>query len=355
MATPTATAGSSIDLDRAYALVPGIRVVPRRAGEVQIGTEPPRCVVLHHAPENAPRILRGLAGGVIAGELVHRYGGDPRIWTSLLRDLVQAGLLTPAIPPTPLSPSLQPERACLVHRHGPATADRLMRARQDSLVVVRGAGRLAGSIAALLAASGVGQVHQRPDGRPTTAGQPAAPGPGAVTGPAWHAPPTVWLHEPPPQLRPELVVLAGQRPPDPAVAAQMVSDRVPHLAVQVGLSKAVIGPLVLPGRSSCLGCADRTRADADPGWPRVAAALQAEAVVPPSLLAEAAAGLAVEQALDHLDGVRQPETVNGTLDRLVYGASVRRRSWTPHRDCGCRLIAADDAPAAGRRDRPLER
>ncbi len=313
-------------------------MVPRRAGELQIGTEPPRCVVLHRAPENAAQILSGLAGGAVAGELVRRCGGDPMIWAGLLHELVQSGLLTPSGPALPLPPSLQPERASLAHQHGPVTADRLMSARQDALVVVRGIGQVAGSIAAQLAAAGVGRVHQRPDGRPTTAGQPAFTGADPAVEPAWRARPTVLVHEPSPQLRPELVVLAGQIPPDLAVAAQMVSDRVPHLAVQVGLTRAVIGLLVLPGRSSCLGCAYRTRADADPAWPRVAAALRAERVVPPSLLAEAAAGLAVEQALEHLDGLRRPETVDGTLDRSAGSASVRRRTWTPHPDCGCRML-----------------
>lgn len=46
-----------------------------------------------------------------------------------------------------------------------------------------------------------------------------------------------------------------------------VSIDAPHLHVGVGHQTAVIGPLVLPGETSCLRCAHLHRRDRDPRWP----------------------------------------------------------------------------------------
>lgn len=46
--------------------------------------------------------------------------------------------------------------------------------------------------------------------------------------------------------------------------------RVPHLPVVLGAGRAVIGPLVRPGRGPCLRCLDHHRATRDPGWARIA-------------------------------------------------------------------------------------
>src|SRR4051794_41466172 len=85
---------------------------------------------------------------------------------------------------------------------------------------------------------------------------------------------------------------------------------VPHLFVQVRETTALIGPLVVPGRSTCWRCVQIARADRDPCWPALAAQLTgAPASVEPAdvSLCTAAASLAVMHALGWLDrdaGVR---------------------------------------------------
>lgn len=64
-----------------------------------------------------------------------------------------------------------------------------------------------------------------------------------------------------------LVVLADRLGVDPAVAAGLMTARLPHLPVVVQDGAGMIGPLVLPGHSSCLRCADLHRCDLDPEWP----------------------------------------------------------------------------------------
>jgi hypothetical protein len=106
----------------------------------------------------------------------------------------------------------------------------------------------------------------------------------------------------------------------------------------------VIGPLVLPGRSSCLRCAHLHRCDRDPAWPALAAQLRS---APPdrleaqdTALTLAVAGLTAVQALAHLDGAAA-QTVDGTLELALPDCLVRRRSWAIHPLCACRGLPSE--------------
>jgi hypothetical protein len=116
-----------------------------------------------------------------------------------------------------------------------------------------------------------------------------------------------------------------------------VAARIPHLAARVVELSGIVGPFVIPGRTSCLRCLDLHRCDRDPAWPRVVA--QAEqrrtgVAACDVTLATQVAALAAQQVLAHLDGF-SPATVDGTIEvSLPYGLA-RRRSWHPHPACGC--------------------
>lgn len=73
----------------------------------------------------------------------------------------------------------------------------------------------------------------------------------------------------------QLLVLADRLVVDPAVRLGLMTAGVPHLPVVVQDGAGVIGPLVLPGHSSCLQCMDLHRSAADPEWPTLAARLAA--------------------------------------------------------------------------------
>jgi hypothetical protein len=68
---------------------------------------------------------------------------------------------------------------------------------------------------------------------------------------------------------PELVVLTDRFAPDPAVVHQLLVARTPHLRVRLVDGSGQIGPLVLPGRTSCLWCEQHHASDADPLWPEL--------------------------------------------------------------------------------------
>lgn len=129
----------------------------------------------------------------------------------------------------------------------------------------------------------------------------------------------------------------------------------PHLAVTVQQYGYQIGPLVVPGATACLGCLDRFRGDADPGWYASAAALAPEQPEPGSprgpggeevSAAGLAAGIAAGQALSFIDGVAQPVTWSAVLQLRTADGHIGVEPLTFHPGCGCQLQAAGVSSAA---------
>ena len=157
-------------------------------------------------------------------------------------------------------------------------------------------------------------------------------------------------------VHPTLAELAprtvGRRAPDFVVLATvgvlgidafMVLDHlaIPHLAVSVRELTGIVGPLVLPGTTSCLHCQDLQRADRDPQWPSMAMQFRqvTDGLRCPATLAALVAATATVQVLSHLDG-DIPASVEGTLEVTLPDWRMRRRSWHRHPDCPCALPAA---------------
>jgi len=360
-------------MTRRYSLVNGARVIPRTPDVLQIGTDPPRCVLVHEAPLGSMDILTSLDGVRTLGQVLTEHDADPLVWHHLVEQLLTAELLTPVDRQLEDSQSISgahllDERSGLVHRHGLAAAARIMQARDDALVVVRGSSLVATSIATVLAAAGVGHVVPEPgparhtatvhgaarrqpadqdaprrtparvdtSAPLTAAAQSLSAAQGVLAGVLRELYPTVRVHPPAAHQPPTMVVMVGGQMPDLGLAASYTRGRIPHLAVTAGVARAVVGPLVIPGRSSCLSCAHRHRTDADPGWPSIARQVVAGDSRTSAFLVTAAASLAVGQVLDHIDGVTVPSAVNGTLEWRSGDLAPRRRSWVSHPDCGCR-------------------
>jgi bacteriocin biosynthesis cyclodehydratase domain-containing protein len=141
------------------------------------------------------------------------------------------------------------------------------------------------------------------------------------------------------------VVLARPWAASDPLAAGLQRAGVPHLVAAVRGETGVVGPLVVPGSTGCLRCADLHRRDADPRWPVLAAQLTTQqplasgATVTCLLTAVTAA----VQVLAWLDGSAAPVTLDATLELRPPDPVPRRRRWGPHPECGCR-------PAAPARD-----
>jgi bacteriocin biosynthesis cyclodehydratase domain-containing protein len=128
----------------------------------------------------------------------------------------------------------------------------------------------------------------------------------------------------------------------------LVRDRVPHLRTRVDGLHGTVGPLVLPGRSSCLACVALVRTEIDPD---VAAVVHLDQ--PPVLTAEpshlvlasAVASHAALQVLELLEG-GTPASVGGTLELELPDWRWRRRTWPAHPACDCGAASADVVPSA---------
>jgi len=137
--------------------------------------------------------------------------------------------------------------------------------------------------------------------------------------------------------RPDLVVLARPWAASDPLVAGLRRTGVPHLVATVRGQTGIVGPLVVPGATSCLRCADLHRRDADPQWPRLAA--QLTAIEPPPsgstvtcLLTAATAAL---QVLAYLDGAAAPAVLDASLELRPPDPVPRLRAWSPHPECDC--------------------
>jgi hypothetical protein len=224
------------------------------------------------------------------------------------------------------------------------------------VVVVEGATRVGTPLAAVLAASGVGRVSVRDTGLTSaadavvgglTAADEGRPRSLAAADAVRRASPLTDLRPLPPDASPDLVVLARAWAASDPLVAGVHRAGVPHLVAAVRGETGVVGPLVVPGVTSCLRCADLHRRDADPRWPRLAAQLTATDA-PPSgttvtcLLTAVTAAL---QVLAYLDGSGAPATLDATVELRPPDLVPRIRRWSPHPACGCGLLLrAECAP-----------
>jgi len=311
-----------------------LRLPPHRSvlrlgpGSRLLGLDPASALAVDDLPHALAEMLDELARPVPTAQLVGRAvarGADAAEAQELLGELLAAGVVIDA-----------------------ARAERRERRRAESTVLVAGGGPLAVGVLLGLASAGVGAVHVTTSGtvlaadlgtgyvdadrgRARDAATAAALErllPGVGTGPL------------PQRAVPDLVVLADGAASDPVQVAALHADGTAHLPVRLRDGTGIVGPLVLPGRTTCLGCLELERCARDPGWPTVSAQLVgAPGHADPACVA-ATVGLATAQALAALDAVAGPgaepvPTADATLELDVDRGALMRRDWSPHPSCGC--------------------
>jgi bacteriocin biosynthesis cyclodehydratase domain-containing protein len=280
-----------------YALDPSMPVLLRPDGAVQIGWDPRRAVLVCPptglTPSGLAAVLRALGAPMpldMARRLAVPHGlEDSAGFSALLDDLVAAGVL-----------------------RGEGADD----GRRALSIRVHGGGPLSELLTEGLRCSGA-RVSR-------TSHANAA---GAAAGV-------------------DLVVLADFLAADPRLVRDLQSAGVPHLPVRVRDGAGIVGPLVIPGLSSCLSCVELYRTDRDPAWPALAAQLREMVGTAdrPTLLATAA--LALDQVQQIIAGVRgagatppaapaPPATLNATLEIDVASSTISARRWVRHPLCGC--------------------
>jgi bacteriocin biosynthesis cyclodehydratase domain-containing protein len=277
-----------------HTLNPAMPVLVRPDGAVQVGWDPRRAMLVEppdglSAPALAD-LLRAMQSGVTAGELcalaVNRGITDVTAMTDLVSSLVDEGLATTTAPRT-----------------------------RSASIRIHGRGPLSDLLASALRCSGA-RVRQS---RLNHAGVR----PGTT----------------------DLVVLSDFLVADPHLLRELHQARIPHLPVCVRDGTGLVGPLVIPGVTSCLGCADLYRSDRDAAWPAVAAQLR-DAVGSAdraTMLGTAALALsqvdrviaAVHESDDPSRAGDPPPTLDTTLEFDVRTGSTTSRRWSRHPRCEC--------------------
>lgn len=269
-------------------LHPRVTVLVRPNGAVQLGWSPERAVIVRPPGpvESGPALVRLLDGSRTESEILwqaRELGFEVEDTRRLLGELAAADLLATVEPRTRL-------RTVRVHGRGPL-ADALL----DGLHRI-----------------GLRAKHSH--------GRPGASGSG---GP--------WPE------RPDLLVLSDTLVPDPALVADLMRARVPHLQVRIRDGSGIVGPLVLPGETACLRCADLYRTAAEPAWPQLAAQLLGRVGCASPAMAALTAALALREIETVARGraERPPASLNATLEWDPDLPRLDRRTWPPHPDCGC--------------------
>lgn len=302
-----------------YALDPAMPVLLRPDGAVQVGWDPRRAVLV--------RPPGGLAAPELAALL--RSMRSPTPLSELRRRAVDRGLRD--------GPSASQGLTALVAQlvgAGVATECRQPRGRAAA-IRIHGRGPLSELLTDALRRSGARVGHSS---------QPhAAVSPAAV----------------------DLVVLSDSLVADPRMVRDLHALGVPHLPVRVRDGTGLVGPLVIPGVTSCLGCADLHRADRDAAWPAIAAQLRDTVGVADRATLLATAALALSQINRVIAAVRgrqavpdpaPPPALNATLEFDVNAGSIVARRWTRHPLCALcpcggprgRAVAGSTARRAGR-------
>jgi bacteriocin biosynthesis cyclodehydratase domain-containing protein len=342
------------------ALKAGLLPVWRDRDTLQIGVDPRRATALsgiRHAgavvglldgSRDLAGVIEAAACAGVPAEAAHRVLGLLAAAGALADSPARAlGGFPPALRAR-LAPELA--TASLAYGDGDGGARTLAR-RRAAFVRVHGAGRIGSCVASLLAAAGVGRVacvDSELTGLRDVA--PAGLGLADLDIPRAHGAERAIRRIAPDVrtdddgARPDLAVLAEIR--DPAPGADLVRERIPHLAVNAAEAIGVVGPLVSPGRSACLRCLDLAKAERDPAWPLILAQVagaRAEPQACDAVLGAAVAALAAAQALAFLDTAGPGTAVmNGTLELAVPDWRWRRRTWPPHPHCTCGAATASE-------------
>jgi ThiF family len=346
------------------ALKPALRRVWRDASTLQIGLDPTHALIVGDIDDGLAKWLEQLDGSKEVGDVLDvaaDYGVEAHKARAVLDLLAQCGAIEDGGADravlreltTVERERLAPDLAALSVRDDAVDGGAAALARRRACVVtVNGAGRIGASIAVLLAAAGIGYVRVRDQGLT----RPADLAPAGITfdqldrrrdtaaaRAARRAAPSVTAALPPGRSDPDLAIVSPAGAFDRGACDQLAESAAPHLYAGMRELVGVVGPLVLPGRSSCLRCHDLHRSDRDPSWPRVAAQLAAaergrQAVRAPApcdiILATVVAAHAALHALVYLDG-GLPPIVDGTIEIAMPDGRPRRRSWSAHPACSC--------------------
>ncbi|MFN2479515.1 MAG: ThiF family adenylyltransferase [Pseudonocardiaceae bacterium] len=308
-------------------------------------------MVLDDVPAALATLLKRMDGIRSTAELVteaHAAGCSRRDALMMLSDLHRCGLVQEASvadhgPPGWHRVALATEAASW-SIHTTRATRHVLCARREATVRVIGSGRVAVAVATALAAAGVGHLAFHTSGTVTAADLGTGYIPGdlgraravASADAVRRAAPDVSVAA---RRKPDLIVLCDVVVPEPAMVTELHETGIAHLIGYAHEGTAMVGPLVWPGRSSCLHCAELYRAELDLAWPKLAAQLVGMVATAGLACTQLAAALTVEQVLAALAGpaagLPAPPTWGAALELDPVRGILQRHPRPPHPRCGC--------------------
>lgn len=339
---------------------PVLRRVWRDVGILQIGIDSERAIVLGGITPQRYRLINSIDGRRSSAQLVAEgpwldLGPDDIV--AVLRQLHASGVLVDlgAVPSGTESHwhpennrRLLPDLAARALSPATGTPQQIAATRAHSQVLIHGGRRVGSVIAGALATAGLGRINvveRAPvDASDVTGGGFGLDDIGADHGDALtrlvervsDSTSTARLS---PLESPDLLILTETWPGPDERERSLQRSGTPYLCATIRERRAVIGPFVVPGESSCLQCQHLNRRDRDPQWPAIYGQLRMQPHRPEdageSALALLAASLASIQALQWFDGERLPETINTTLEIGLPDLVLTRRFWPRHPLCTC--------------------
>ena len=328
-------------------------ILQREDGEVQIGLEPERGLILTRAPAGLAAVLGLLDGHHRLSEIraaAGRLHVEETALDSALNSLRRSDLLTD-------------RRGARSGHESNARPDGARAHRAEIRIRVIGAGPLGREVAHSLVRAGISRFEICDPGavdpalypgqalagsraealrrelhkpRPGTGAVPSDRGapplgekPVADVGPHWSQ-----LVGSAASTSALTVLTAETTEVDRAIADTLLRADQPHLVLRPWLGGVLLGPLVVPGVTPCLSCLDLSRAATDPAWPRLLAQLNRRPDRPdPVALAWAGATVAVQLLSWLRNG--DSELLATTVELSPPGYSLDVRRWRMHPGCGC--------------------
>lgn len=240
----------------------------------------------------------------------------------------------------PISKSAGENRAelqLLTYQYGATDSGRsAWQARAGHRIDIYGCGLIGANLARILAASGIGELRLIDPGNITSEHLPVTSLANVGVNAAKDLQNAIARDYPKVLARkikkPTLVI--ATRYPTPLETLWWMRHSITHLAIDQRGDAVEVGPLVIPGKSSCLRCLNLERLDRDPNWYAVELYAQNEHE-PPAALAQLGAGLAALAALSLLDGSADDQALVETTLRIDHRLSITAAERRRHPRCGC--------------------
>ena len=275
-------------LPRRPRLRPGLRVVRRDSGHLQVGLDPADRLVVPDTDAER-RLLTDLAAG-------RRPALEDRRARTRVRELTERGLVVDAdVLAESLRGPLPRESVLAAYADAGPRATQRLEARAAARIELVGSGAWRAVTLRAMASAGLSL---------------AAPGDAPTA---------------------RLVVA-----PAPDLLDELMRRSEPHLVVSELAGRITLGPFVSPGLTACSRCVTAHRCDRDPGHATVReqyAAAVDDAVPPDPLLLQLAAAWAVRDLVSYVEG-DLPATWSATV-AVDSGLTLARQRWLRHASCGC--------------------